>query len=96
MQKRITVFDTIRGFTMLSMAGFHTCYDLAYLYGFKMPWFTQTIFQDIWRASISWVFLFIAGWMCTLSRNNIKRAANMLPPLWSYGSQRRSSQSMTR
>ena len=23
----------------------------------------------------SWVFLFIAGWMCTLSRNNIKRAA---------------------
>lgn len=44
MQKRITVFDTIRGFTMLSMAGFHTCYDLAYLYGWKMPWFTQTIF----------------------------------------------------
>lgn len=75
MQKRITVFDTIRGFTMLSMAGFHACYDLAYLYGWKMPWFTQTIFQDIWRASISWVFLFIAGWMCTLSRNNIKRAA---------------------
>lgn len=42
MQKRITVFDTIRGFTMLSMAGFHACYDLAYLYGWKMPWFTQT------------------------------------------------------
>lgn len=75
MQKRITVFDTIRGFTMLSMAGFHACYDLAYLYGWDMPWFTQTIFQDIWRASISWVFLFIAGWMCTLSHNNIKRAA---------------------
>lgn len=75
MQIRITIFDTIRGFTMLSMAGFHACYDLAYLYGWDMPWFTQTIFQDIWRASISWVFLFIAGWMCTLSRNNTKRAA---------------------
>lgn len=70
MQKRITVFDTIRGFTMLSMAGFHACYDLAYLYGWKMPWFTQTIFQDIWRASISWVFLFIAGWMCTLAQQH--------------------------
>lgn len=45
MQNRITVFDTIRGFTMLSMAGFHACYDLAYLYGWDMPWFTQTIFQ---------------------------------------------------
>ena len=74
-QKRITIFDTVRGFTMLSMAGFHACYDLAYLYGWNMPWFTQSIFQDIWRASISWVFLFIAGWMCTLSRNNLKRAA---------------------
>lgn len=75
MQKRITIFDTVRGFTMISMAGFHACYDLAYLYGWDMPWFTQTVFQDIWRASISWVFLFIAGLMCTLSRNNIKRAA---------------------
>lgn len=75
MQKRITIFDTVRGFTMLSMAGFHACYDLAYLYGWNMPWFTQGMFQDIWRASISWVFLFIAGWMCTLSHNNIKRAA---------------------
>lgn len=74
MQKRITIFDTVRGFTMLSMAGFHACYDLAYLYGWDMSWFTETVFQDIWRASISWVFLFIAGWMCTLSRNNVKRA----------------------
>lgn len=60
MQKRITIFDTVRGFTMLSMAGFHACYDLAYLYEWEMPWFTETVFQDIWRASISWVFLFIA------------------------------------
>lgn len=75
MQKRITIFDTVRGFTMISMAGFHACYDLAYLYDWDMTWFTQTVFQDIWRASISWVFLFIAGWMCTLSRNNAKRAA---------------------
>ena len=52
MQKRITIFDTVRGFTMLSMAGFHACYDLAYLYGCDMPWFTETVFQDIWRASI--------------------------------------------
>lgn len=53
MQKRITIFDTVRGFTMISMAGFHACYDLAYLYDWDMPWFTQTVFQDIWRASIS-------------------------------------------
>ena len=38
MQKRITIFDTVRGFTMISMAGFHACYDLAYLYDWNMPW----------------------------------------------------------
>ncbi len=87
MQKRITIFDTVRGFTMLSMAGFHACYDLAYLYGWDMPWFTETVFQDIWRASISWVFLFIAGWMCTLSRNNVSAPSSTRPQLWSYGLQ---------
>lgn len=56
MQKRITIFDTVRGLTMISMAGFHACYDLAYLYDWDMPWFTQTVFQDIWRASISGYF----------------------------------------
>lgn len=67
MQIRITIFDTIRGFTMLSMAGFHACYDLAYLYGWDMPWFTQTIFQDIWRAaSVGYFCLLPAG--CAPSR----------------------------
>lgn len=61
MQKRITIFDTVRGLTMISMAGFHACYDLAYLYDWDMPWFTQTVFQDIWRASISWVFFVYRG-----------------------------------
>lgn len=93
MQKRITIFDTVRGFTMISMAGFHACYDLAYLYGWDMPWFTQTVFQDIWRASISWVFLFIAGWMCTLSRNNANERPSTLPRLWSSRLQQRSYRS---
>ena len=57
------------------MIAFHTCYDLAYLYGWNMPWFTMGAFQEIWRCSISWTFLFIAGWMTSLSRNNLKRGA---------------------
>ena len=71
---RITVFDTLRGFTVLSMVAFHVTYDLAYLYGIKIPWYTVGPFQEIWRSSISWTFLFLAGWMTNLSRNNIKRA----------------------
>ncbi len=71
--QRIVFFDVLRGFTIISMVLFHACYDLAYLYAVPMPWFAGTIFQTIWRASISWTFLVLAGWMTSLSRNNLKR-----------------------
>lgn len=70
---RVRVFDALRGLTVLSMIGFHATYDLAYLYGVSLPWFTTGVFQGIWRISISWVFLALAGWMTLHSRNNFKR-----------------------
>ncbi len=72
---RIALFDIIRGFTIISMVLFHATYDAAYIYGFDAPWFMGTVLQDAWRASISWVFLFLAGWMTAFSRNNFRRAA---------------------
>lgn len=72
---RIAVFDTLRGLTIISMVLFHATYDIAYIYGVALPWFTTGPFQDIWRCSISWIFLALAGWMTSLSRNNLKRGA---------------------
>ena len=69
---RIGIFDAVRGLSVISMALFHLCYDLKFLSGFDLPWFVPP-FQDIWRASISWTFLFVAGCMCPLSRSNLKR-----------------------
>lgn len=57
------------------MVLFHASYDLAYLYGAPLPWFTMGPVQDVWRASISWVFLFLAGWMTSFTRDNLRRAA---------------------
>ena len=54
------------------MVLFHLCYDLRFVYGYDLDWFAPP-FQDIWRASISWTFLFVAGCMCSFSRNNIRR-----------------------
>lgn len=71
--RRVALFDLVRGFTIVSMCLFHLCYDLAYLYGVDMPWFADTLFQTVWRASISWTFLFLAGWMTSFSRSNLKR-----------------------
>lgn len=71
---RVRLFDAVRGFSVVSMVGFHLCYDLKFLSGMPLPWFAPP-FQDIWRASISWTFVFIAGCMCAFSRNNLKRSA---------------------
>jgi uncharacterized membrane protein len=70
-------FDVIRGFSVISMVLFHLCYDLRYLYGYPLGFF-QPPLQDIWRASISWTFLFVAGCMCSFSRNNLRRAGRYL------------------
>ena len=69
---RIGIFDAIRGFSVISMVLFHLCYDLRFLAGVRLAWFAPPL-QDVWRASISWTFLFVAGCMCSLSRNNLKR-----------------------
>ena len=64
--------DAARGFSVLSMVAFHFCYDLRYVCGRELAWFAPP-FQDVWRASIAWTFLAIAGFMCSLSRNNWRR-----------------------
>ena len=70
---RVEFFDIWRGFAIVSMVLFHFVYDLVYLSGMHLLWFTSP-FIDIWRASISWSFLFIAGSMCAFSKNALKRA----------------------
>lgn len=70
---RVGAFDVVRGFSVLSMVMFHLCYDLKFISGVSLAWFEPPL-QDIWRVSISWTFLFVAGCMCLHSRSNLKRA----------------------
>ena len=72
---RIYAFDALRGFTIISMVLFHAAYDAVYLFGFHVDWFCDPVIQNIWRCSISWTFIALAGWMTRFSRNNFKRAA---------------------
>lgn len=72
-RKRLHALDELRGAAVLSMVAFHAAYDLAYLYGVDMPLFTSGWIQELWRVSISWTFLALAGWMTSLSRSNLRR-----------------------
>lgn len=70
--RRIGAFDALRGFSVVSMVLFHLCYDLVVLASVEISWFAPPL-MDVWRASISWTFLFVAGCMCALSRDNLRR-----------------------
>ena len=74
---RVYLFDAISGFSVASMVCFHLTYDLVFLWGYELPWFYGQ-YQDIWRNSISWTFLFLAGIMCHYSRNNAARSLKLL------------------
>lgn len=75
--RRLRALDALRGLSVLLMVGFHTMYDIVYLYGVNVPWFTPLV-ESAWRAATVLTFLFIAGWMCNCSRNNFRRAARYL------------------
>ncbi len=56
------------------MVLFHAVYDLVFIAGVIPSNLFFTTPVNIWRASISWTFLLIAGAMCTFSRSNYRRA----------------------
>lgn len=77
MTQRLYLYDALRGFSVISMVLFHLCYDLQLSSNVDMSFFTEP-FISIWRNSISWAFVFIAGAMFNHSHNNFKRASKYL------------------
>lgn len=59
------------------MVLFHLCYDLTALAGIDLAWFRPPL-EDVWRATIAWTFLAVAGVMCSLSHDNLTRSLRYL------------------
>lgn len=69
---RYHILDNIRGLTFLSMFAFHTCWDLANMFGVSMPWFSSTL-GYVWQQSILWMFILLSGFCWGLGHNQAKR-----------------------
>lgn len=74
---RLHLYDVLRGFSVVSMVAFHLCYDLKFINGVSLPFFASP-FLDLWRNSISWAFVLIAGCMYQHSRDNFRRTGRYL------------------
>lgn len=75
---RIHGYDTVRGFSVISMVLFHLCYDLRFIVGLEDFPPLSPAFVDVWRATISWTFIFVAGCMFNHSRDNLRRSGKYL------------------
>lgn len=70
---RNRLIDTIRGLTLISMIGFHLCWDLMY---FDMGVEASFLFGPqayVWQQSICWTFIFISGYCFSFGHHHLKR-----------------------
>ena len=69
---RLAGLDTIRGITLLSMMLYHTCWDLVFLFGKKIPGYSG-LGGYVWQQSICWTFILLAGFCWSLGSHHPKR-----------------------
>ncbi len=69
---RLTGLDTIRGITLLSMILYHTCWDLVFLFGKRIPGYTGPG-RYVWQQSICWTFILLSGFCWSLGHHHLKR-----------------------
>ena len=57
---RYALLDELRGLDLLSMIGYHACWDLIFLFGMSAAWYTGWQ-GHLWQQSICWVFILLSG-----------------------------------
>lgn len=74
MKSRLHGLDEIRGFTLISMILYHLFWDIYYVVGIKMDWYSST-FGYVWQQSICISFILISGFCFCLGKHHVKRSA---------------------
>ena len=72
MKQRLHFLDALRGFTLINMIAFHGLWNLVYLFGIRMDWYTGTP-GYLWQQWICWTFILLSGFCWNFSRNHLKR-----------------------
>lgn len=71
-RKRLPLPDCLRGLTLISMILYHGMWNLVWLYGVELPWFTGTP-GYLWQQNICWTFILLSGFCWNLGRHHLRR-----------------------
>ena len=69
---RYALLDELRGLDLLSMIGYHACWDLIFLFGMSAAWYTGWQ-GHLWQQSICWTFILLSGYSFSLGRRHWRR-----------------------
>ena len=78
---RVAALDTLRGLTILSMAAYHGCWDLVYLFHMDWDWYRGTG-AYIWQQSICWTFILLSGFCFSLGHRPLRRGLRVFACGW--------------
>lgn len=77
LSKRLNLIDELRGVAIILMVAYHLFYSAAFLFG--MQWAkTAYIATTPIEPFIAITFIFLSGFCCSLSHNNLKRGVRLI------------------
>ncbi len=69
---RLAKIDGLRGLTLISMVLYHALWDVVFIFGGDIPWYSRTP-GFIWQQSICWTFILLSGFSVGLGKRQLRR-----------------------
>lgn len=77
--KRYSVLDALRGLALLNMIVYHVLWNLEYIFGHPLPWFSLGGHAaSVWQIAIRVVFIMLSGFCWSLGSHHWRRGLIVL------------------
>ena len=73
---RYALLDELRGLDLVSMMLYHACWDMMFLFGIWMDWYTGMPGR-LWQQAICWVFILLSGFCAPFGRHMLRRGVTV-------------------
>ena len=70
---RYRLLDELRGLDLISMMCYHGLWDVVFLFGVQLPWYSGMP-GHLWQQSICWVFILLSGFCLPLAATRSNEA----------------------
>lgn len=73
---RYALLDELRGLDLISMMFYHGMWDLIYIFGVWVDWYSDWP-GHLWQQSICWIFILLSGFCLPMGHHSFRRGATV-------------------